>query len=98
MTELTRYSEQQEAEREAVLSALGEAYDLNSEFSFLSFRAIAERAGIDVRDVRAACRSLAARGHAQFQGGLVTEDFAMYGSGYAITPAGRLALQEKNNG
>ena len=68
--------------------------DCGEDFGFLSFAAVAQRSGLERHRVRRVVRSLARKGIVQFQRGLWTDDGEMYGSGYGLTPAGRLALPQ----
>jgi DNA-binding MarR family transcriptional regulator len=54
------------------------------------FRAIAEEARLDERQVRRAVRSLARQGLVWHVRGLFDEEGQVAGSGYALTDAGRL--------
>lgn len=72
--------------------ALSAFADTEDDFGYLSFRAIAERSGMEQGHVRRQVRRLARLGLTQFKSGLFTEDGAPYGSGYAITTEGRAAL------
>jgi hypothetical protein len=72
-----------------VLSHLGEQ---DWDFACLPFAPIAKATGLDTKTVRRACRSLKRKGLTEFEAGLFTEDGAVAGSGYCITPAGRARL------
>lgn len=69
------------ADERAVLWKLDEGWAESWAYGFRSFDMPRERA-------RSACRSLAAKGLAQYWRGLFTEDGEVAGSGYAITRAG----------
>jgi len=73
------------ANEDMVLTCLQENRDDYCGFSFLSFRQIEDRIGLDRKKIRRACRSLARKGEAEFSSGLWTEDGGMAGSGYAAT-------------
>lgn len=59
---------------------------------YKSFAHIAAETGINARQVAGAVRDLRALGVTQYARGLMTDDGAPYGSGYALTPLG-LALR-----
>lgn len=83
------------AERDTkILSALNEC---GEDFAFLSFRTLSSRTGIDRRQVRLDVRRMARKGWTQYGRGLWTDDGEMAGSGYAITDAGRAALQAQGD-
>lgn len=64
------------------LAYVGEEYALY-------FRGIQNSAGLDRKEVRKACRSLAAKGFASYRRGLCSEDDGMLaGSGYSVTAEG----------
>lgn len=52
------------------------------------FDTIGSDTGLSRKQVRAACRALAARGLARYYRGLMTEDGEAAGSGYGVTIAG----------
>lgn len=72
--------------------------DSGRDFSFACFSVLMERTKLPRREVRVICRRLARKGLAQYGRGLWTEDGEPYGSGYAITEAGRLALSSSSTG
>ena len=61
---------------------------------YIYFAGIQRRTGLSRDFVRAACRSLAAKGLAAYSSSLWTDDGDPAGSGYAVTDAGRAALAE----
>lgn len=71
----------------AVLSALPRTDELATPFA-----PIMQETGLDRERVRAACRSLRARGLAEFYRGLWTDCLEPAGSGYGLTKAGLAAL------
>ena len=72
----------------AVLEALVAACREDSDFCCLNFDALSERAGLDRKLVRRACRYLARKALAEFQKGLWTDCGEPAGAGYGATPAG----------
>lgn len=81
---------------EIELRALYALYDYDdSDFNFMSFKAIGNKGKIDKKNVRRAVRSLQRKGFAKFAIGLWSSDGEPMGSGYAITKAGEEFLQEK---
>lgn len=73
------------SDERAVLETLG---GVGEDYCF-AFAYISAGTGLERKDVRAACRSLAAKGLARYERGLWTEDGDMAGSGYGLTIAGR---------
>ena len=61
---------------------------------FFTFASIMQHSGLTRIEVRDACRSLRIDGLAEFSNGLWTLDGRPVGSGYAITAAGRLLVDE----
>lgn len=53
------------------------------------FRGLARFSGIELHNVRRTIRALARKGLAEYCRGLSNEDGEFYGSGYALTKAGR---------
>jgi len=70
------------------LNALAEVFRDFDEYSYLGFKSIAERSGLEPRLVRRTVRSLARKGFAEYGRGLWTEDGELAGSGYRCTRAG----------
>ena len=62
--------------------------------AFYPFAGIMQESGLTRAEVRTACQSLRDKGLAEFSNGLWTEDGYMVGSGYAITPAGQLVIED----
>jgi hypothetical protein len=84
-----------------VLAALSTG-DTEYGFGFMPFALIASRAKengdtIDPAKVRRHVRACARKGWAEFSRGLFTEDGELAGSGYAITFAGRVALEQHSS-
>jgi hypothetical protein len=78
--------ELREAERR-ILVAMYEEVD--PDFGFFPFKAIANRSGVELGLVKPLVRLLAVTGEATFMRGLMTEDGEMVGSGYGLTEKGR---------
>lgn len=80
------------SERELkALRALGQVYA--DDGNYLSFRAVAQRSGLDLQHVRRSVRALARKGFAQYGKGLWSEDGEMRGAGYCCTHDGMALLQ-----
>lgn len=63
------------------------------DFGCFPFDLLAEDTGLDRKQVRRACRSLARKGLAEYHRGLWTEDGEPAGSGYCASAAGRKELE-----
>lgn len=72
--------------QERCMIVLGDVPD--TDFGYLSFRAIMFETGLSRSDVRRSVRALARKGMAKFSNGLFTEDGEMAGSGYCATEIG----------
>lgn len=72
-----------------VLEVLAEEWD---EMAYY-FRAIVKHTGLDLKQVRRACRSLAKKGYAEYRRGLFNEDGMAAGSGYSATREGALLVR-----
>ncbi len=79
------------------LEVLCEGYYSEDDVQFSSFAGIQSRMGTDRRTVRRACRSLARKGLAEYQRGLVTEDGEMAGAGYGATKEGAAVVEDYQN-
>jgi len=77
-----------------ILTALVEHYDSSGwgETGFYSFKGISNISDVPIKDVRRNVRSLARKGLAEYQKGLVDEDGAPAGAGYSATKAGAMLL------
>ena len=73
----------------AILKALNEG---GEDFGYFSFKGIAGRSGVPLTHIRRHVRALARAGLAEYGRGLWSDDGMPAGSGYAITKAGRAAL------
>jgi DNA-binding MarR family transcriptional regulator len=76
------------------LEVLAEIYDHESNCYF--FRHIAAETGLEITQVRKACRSLARKGLAEYLRGLFDEDGMVAGSGYCCTKAGAELIEHLN--
>jgi hypothetical protein len=79
------------AER-AILVAMYDGVD--EDYSFFSFKTIANRSGVDVGLVKPLVRLLAQTGEAMFMRGLMNEDSEVVGSGYGLTEKGRARARD----
>lgn len=77
-----------DAQERRVLNYLAEEGDDYSGFYAFGFDPIIRETGYDKKTVRRVCRSLAAKGLAEYQRGLWTEDGEPAGSGYSCTKDG----------
>lgn len=75
-----------ETERK-VLEVLAEGYDSWGETGYWSFDPLSKKTGLDIKQVRRACRSLARKGLAEFMRGLWSDD-GPAGAGYGSTRTG----------
>jgi len=94
MTPSTIAAAMSEAQKRILDESFGQS---ETETPYLSFKHLAERSGLDIGVIRPAVRELAALGLMHFERGLMTDEGAMYGSGYCLTPLGlavRQHLQE----
>jgi hypothetical protein len=66
----------------------------DKDFGYFNFETLSKRTAIEKRIVRLDCRRMARKGLTEYGKGLCTDEGELAGSGYAITPAGRAALQE----
>jgi hypothetical protein len=71
-----------------VLIALATSYAEDRCFCVMSFLAIANRSGLEIRLVRRTVRALARKGFASYERGCWTDDGEMAGSGYQCTQDG----------
>lgn len=72
-----------------VLEYIAEEYD---EMAYY-FRGIVKHTGLELKQVRRACRSLARKGYAEYRRGLFNEDGMTAGSGYSATREGALIVR-----
>lgn len=70
-----------------ILKALAAAEEYEG-FGYYGFQSLILETGLERKQVRRACRSLARKGLAQYGRGLWTEDGEVAGSGYCATKAG----------
>lgn len=80
-----------------VLVRLEESYHPD-EWGALYFRSLVEATGLELKEVRRACRSLAKKGLAKYERGLVDEDGVPAGSGYRATEEGAAVINPCTNG
>lgn len=90
MTEIVKLGEHQRR----VLGVLAEGFNGDDcEWRAYYFRHVQKLTGLTLSQARRACRTLAGKGLAKCEHGLLTEDGEVAGSGYRCTEAGRAALQ-----
>ncbi|TIM95059.1 MAG: hypothetical protein E5Y34_27665 [Mesorhizobium sp.] len=77
-----------ELERTAIMAW----QDTQDDFDVLSFDAIADRSALPRKMVRRTVRAMARKGVTRYVRGCWTEDGEPAGSGYGLTPIGRLDL------
>lgn len=81
----------------AVLTALNSYTD---DFCYVQFQTIANKTKMPIKVTRRLTRALSRKGLAKYACGLFNEDGGVAGSGYGITPRGRVVaqiLQEDEN-
>lgn len=78
-----------------VLEVLAGDYDTSGwdETGFWSFKPLMKKTGLEHRQVRLACRSLARKGLAKFMKGLVDGDGMMAGAGYGASKEGAALIK-----
>ncbi|MGB3042513.1 MAG: hypothetical protein WBB98_04945 [Xanthobacteraceae bacterium] len=83
-----------EAQRreQRILAVLAEA---GEDYGYFGFDSLSRQTQIERRQVRLDVRRMARKGLTKFDKGLWTDEGELAGSGYAITPAGRSALQRE---
>lgn len=84
-----KLTEAQRRERK-ILTELATA---GEDYGYFNFNSLSSLTGIERRQIRIDVRRLARKGLTQYGKGLWTEEGELAGSGYAITPAGRAALE-----
>lgn len=87
-----KLTEAQQRERR-ILSVMAEAGD---DYGYFGFDVLSRQTQIARRQVRLDVRRMARKGLALFGKGLWTDEGEPAGSGYAITPAGRAWLADKD--
>ena len=75
-----------------VFDFLADSFD--SDYPFYAFGSLANETGLDRKQVREACRSLRAKGLAEYRAGLFDDDGKPWGSGYRATRANVLEIAE----
>ena len=77
-----------------VLTVLASAY--GSDLNCFCFETIINESGLDLKQVRRACRSLKKKGLAEFYRGLFDEDGMAAGSGYCCSEDGNKYIEDNN--
>lgn len=70
----------------------------SEDFDTLNFKDVASLSNIPLHNVRRAVRGLARKGLTEYARFTWTDDGEAYGAGYRITPLGRAALRDAEEG